>query len=261
MSLGAIILVGVLLVVLLQPLLTPKLFNVSSLPAPAAPQSDSALAPAPLAPPASEEVVTIQDLPVLLPETPLIPDEIPQPVAGFSVPVIRGEESILAPERSGGAHGPAFPLRLVIPAIEVDAPIEPVGLQMIYDDDKHYLQWVVPRGHSVGWHNSSASLGETGNTVLNGHNNIHGNVFQDLVDLAPGDEVILYDSDKPHVFRVTQREILKERGQPLGVRVDNARWIQPSVDERITMVSCWPSSSNSHRLIVVAEPVKNGGTS
>ena len=119
----------------------------------------------------------------------------------------------------------------------------------------------MPSGYSVGWHNTSASLGEPGNTVLNGHNNIYGNVFQDLVDLAPGDEVILYDSDKPHVFRVTQREILKERGQPLGVRVDNARWIQPLVDERITLVSCWPFTSNSHRLIVVAEPVDNEGTS
>jgi sortase A len=97
--------------------------------------------------------------------------------------------------------------------------------------------------------------------VLNGHNNIYENVFKDLADLAPGDEVILYDSGRQHVFRVTQREILKERGQPLGVRMDNARWIQPSVDERITLVSCWPSSSNSHRLIVVAEPVENKGTS
>jgi sortase A len=207
------------------------------------------------------EVISRQEPPTLLPENRLIPDELSQPVAGFSVPVNRGEEGILAPESSGGAFGPAFPLRLIIPAIEVDAPIEPVGLQMIYEDDERYMQWMVPSGHSVGWHNSSASLGETGNTVLNGHNNIHGNVFQDLVDLAPGDEVIIYDSDKPRVFRVTQREILKERGQPLGVRVDNARWIQPSNDERITLVSCWPSSSNSHRLVVVAEPVENRGTS
>jgi LPXTG-site transpeptidase (sortase) family protein len=261
MSLGAIILVGVLLFVLLQPLLRPKPFNVSSPPAPAVPQSDSPLAPAPQSSPTHVEVAGSQDPLTLLPENRLIADELTQPIAGFSVPVNRGGDSILAPENSVGELGPAFPLRLVIPAIEVDAPIEPVGLQMIYDDDERYMQWEVPRGNSVGWHNSSASLGEKGNTVLNGHNNIHGNVFKDLADLTPGDEVIIYDSDRPHVFQVTKREILKERGQPLGVREDNARWIEPSTDERITLVSCWPPSSNSHRLIVVAEPIENRRTS
>ena len=38
------------------------------------------------------------------------------------------------------------------------------------------------------------------------------------------------------------------------VRLANARWIQPSEDERLTLITCWPYESNTHRLIIVALP-------
>ena len=41
---------------------------------------------------------------------------------------------------------------------------------------------------------------------------------------------------------------------PWAQRVENARWIGHFDDERITMVSCWPYSGNTHRLFVVAKP-------
>lgn len=40
----------------------------------------------------------------------------------------------------------------------------------------------------------------------------------------------------------------------VDVRMDNARWILPSTDERLTLVTCWPAKSNTHRLIIVASP-------
>jgi sortase (surface protein transpeptidase) len=48
--------------------------------------------------------------------------------------------------------------------------------------------------------------------------------------------------------------ILAEEGQEIGVRLENARWLQPSDDERLTLVTCWPQWSNTHRLIIVARP-------
>ncbi len=51
------------------------------------------------------------------------------------------------------------------------------------------------------------------------------------------------------------RKILPDRGQPDEVRRENARWIQPTEDERITLTTCWPYTSNTHRLIIVAKPL------
>jgi sortase A len=62
--------------------------------------------------------------------------------------------------------------------------------------------------------------------------------------------------------------ILPERFESSEVRLQNARWIQHSEDERLTLISCWPYESNTHRVIVVAFPIDvpdqaetNGGTS
>lgn len=49
--------------------------------------------------------------------------------------------------------------------------------------------------------------------------------------------------------------IFPERDVPFETRLENARWILPSEDERITLITCWPYFSNTHRLIIVARPV------
>jgi sortase A len=117
-----------------------------------------------------------------------------------------------------------------------------------------YYQWQVPNAYEAGWHSNSARLGEVGNTVLNGHHNIHGEIFRHLVELKEGDKIILYDADNSFVYLVTETEIMEEQGQPLSVRVKNAQWIEPTEDERITIVTCWPYTDNTHRLVVVARP-------
>jgi len=38
------------------------------------------------------------------------------------------------------------------------------------------------------------------------------------------------------------------------VRQENARWIAPTDDERLTLVTCWPYTNNTHRVVVVAKP-------
>jgi len=152
-----------------------------------------------------------------------------------------------------------WPVRIEIPAIQLDAPIDQVGLTPIQGaDGVTYYQWQVPDAYEAGWHFNSAMLGEPGNTVLNGHHNVYGEVFRDLVDLEPGDEVILYDRNQAYYYVVTDKEILEERDQPLSVRLENAKWIQATEDERVTLITCWPYTDNSHRLVVVAKPVDVG---
>ena len=149
------------------------------------------------------------------------------------------------------------PRRIVIPNIEVDAPVVDVSLTAVENEGQTYYQWQVPTAYEAGWHNTSAPLGQPGNTVLNGHHNIHGEVFGALVDLETGDEIIVYDKVGPHHYTVADVQILPERDQPLEVRKENATWIQPTDDERLTLVTCWPHTDNTHRLIVVAYPAES----
>jgi sortase A len=74
------------------------------------------------------------------------------------------------------------------------------------------------------------------------------------VNLAIGDQVVVYDRERPYSYRVSQAELLPELDQPASVRQTNARWIEMTADERITLVTCWPYTGNSHRLVVVAVP-------
>jgi sortase A len=150
---------------------------------------------------------------------------------------------------------PETPLRLVIPAIQLDAPVIPAETYYVEVDGKEYQQWPTPNEFAAGWHSESAPLGEPGNTVLNGHHNIYGEVFRDLVNLTTGDTIVVYGEGHVYTYMVTNRMILPERFQQIDVRMNNAQWIQSSQDERLTLITCWPYESNTHRLILVAKPL------
>ena len=167
----------------------------------------------------------------------------------------------------GGAFNPSVPAtptlvwvpnRIVIPAIQLDARIVPAEIKTIAYMGKDYPQWKVPNFFAVGWASTSASLGVVGNTVLFGHHNADGEVFAHLVDLQKDDLITLYSGEKEFTYLVVLKMILPERNQPVDIRLQNASWILPSTDERITLLTCWPYVTNTHRLIIVAIPVNVG---
>jgi sortase A len=145
-----------------------------------------------------------------------------------------------------------MPEQIWIDKIKVRARIEPVGPGKRVNNEA--VEWGAPKNKNVGWHDYSARLGEGKNIVLNGHNNIYGAVFRNLYTLAPGDEIRLGAGDKTYVYKVEQVLRLLEKGQPLAVRLKNAEYIQPMNDDRLTIVSCWPPTNNTHRVIVIARP-------
>jgi sortase A len=146
------------------------------------------------------------------------------------------------------------PDRLVISAIKLDSPVIPIGWQTVERNGQTSRIWQVA-DDVVSWHKTSSYPGHTGNMVLNGHHNIKGEVFRYLIDVEVGDEVLVYAKDKVYTYAVSEKHILKELGEPLEVRRLNATWMNPTEDERLTMITCWPYTSNTHRLIVVAKPV------
>ena len=152
-----------------------------------------------------------------------------------------------------------IPDRIVIPSIDLDAAVTPIDYLAVTFEGKIYEQWLAPDYRAVGWHKTSAGLGVPGNTVMNGHHNIKGEVFRDLYRVQKGDEIDVYSGDKTFKYIVVFTAILPERNQPLEVRLANAEWIEPTEDERITLITCWPYESNTHRVVVVAVPVRSDG--
>lgn len=150
---------------------------------------------------------------------------------------------------------PALPTRIVIPAIGVDAPVVPVSWQTVEQDGSTQAAWEVPGLYAAGWHQTSAPLGVPGNTVFNGHNTTNGEIFRDLYTLEIGDTIRVYAGDTPYTYTVTEVLILPEAGQPLEVRIENARYILPTDDERLTLVTCHPYGSLRYRLVVIAHPL------
>lgn len=151
------------------------------------------------------------------------------------------------------------PDRLVIPAIELDTTVIPIGFEKLQFEGEVYDQWLAPDYRAAGWHNTSVGLGVPGNTVLNGHHNIKGEVFRDLYRLQAGDQLLMYSGSEEFEYVVVFTAILEERNQPLEVRLANAEWIKPTEDERVTLITCWPYESNTHRVVVVAVPVRAAG--
>jgi LPXTG-site transpeptidase (sortase) family protein len=167
----------------------------------------------------------------------------------------------------GESYTLRIPRHIEIPSIDLDAEIGFASLRDVEIDGKTYQQWVAP-ADLVGWHYESAVLGEPGNTVLNGHHNVFGEVFKELSLVEKGDQIVIQSDYGDFYYKVASVMILPERFESSEVRLQNARWIQHSEDERLTLISCWPYESNTHRVIVVAFPIDvpdqaetTGGTS
>jgi len=169
------------------------------------------------------------------------------------------------PPPSGGATPTPLPeatpiplswARVQVPSVGIDTAIVPVGWQLVGPPEARYAEWEVA-AFAAGHHKDSARPGQVGNVVLSGHHNILGEVFRDLWSLQPGDEILLTDSTGT-LYRYVTREvhILPDAGMPPEVRASYLRYLQRTREPILTMVTCWPYESNTHRTIVVADLVR-----
>ena len=81
-----------------------------------------------------------------------------------------------------------------------------------------------------------------------------------LYKLEAGDIIYVFSGGVTFTYKVAEIQLLKEKDVSLEIRKENAAWISPGVDERLTLVTCWPKRSNTHRLIIVAEPYDEAQT-
>jgi len=136
-----------------------------------------------------------------------------------------------APPQPVPTPSAAYPSRIVIPSIDIDAPI--VG-GVAWEDLKKGV------GHLPG----SANPGERGNMYLAAHNDIFGEIFRYLDKMELGDEFIVYSNDQAYRYVVTSKRVI----DPTDVSV-----MYPTTEPIATLQTCYPYLVDTHRLVVVGE--------
>lgn len=139
-----------------------------------------------------------------------------------------------------------------IPAIDVLAPVSPVGWQTDWVEGE-LPGWDNPEA-AVGWALTSALPGDAGNIILYGHNNIDSSVFKNLYTLQPGDTIRLQTGEGEVEYSVAEVKIFPAQDAATDREIFNT-WMKPTCAPRLTLISCWPPDNNTHRVIVIAYPV------
>lgn len=127
--------------------------------------------------------------------------------------------------------GPESPVRIQIPAINVDAPI-------VSGTDWEALKRGV--GHQIG----TGMPGRSGNVVLSAHNDIYSEIFRYLDQLSPGDEIVIHTLTQQYRYIVRETQIVS----PYAVGV-----MDPTRNPTTTLISCYPYQVDNQRIVVFAE--------
>jgi sortase A len=150
-----------------------------------------------------------------------------------------------------GDHYPKLPSRVVriaSPNIKLDTKV--------YEVYAVKGAWEVA-DYAAGHNYNSANPGEGGNIVLSGHNNYRGEVFRYLEFLKPGDEIDVWNfAGQEFKYKVDNIEKLKEAGVPMAERLAHGKVMDPTPYEQLTLITCWPYTTYTHRLIVTAKPMQ-----
>lgn len=141
---------------------------------------------------------------------------------------------------------------LSIPQINLEAPIVALGTRQREVDGVAVQRLLVPNAFAVGWDVRSVEPGLGGNTILVGHNNLYGGVFSKVHTLGYGAEISVWSDRGVFSYFISEIQYIPEDGEPLSTRLANARWLQATSDNRLTLITCWPLEQSTHRLIVVA---------
>ena len=159
-------------------------------------------------------------------------------------------------ELAAREYGPRLILEVDIPAIEVSSPVVAVGwVAKETGTGATEIEWDSPES-LAGWAVTSALPGDGSNVILYGHNNLDASVFRDLGGVRRGDEVSLKTGEGTSVYRVSEVHFLKIAFASAEDMEDYEQYLRPTPKEQLTIISCWPPVSNTHRVVVIARPVR-----
>ena len=154
----------------------------------------------------------------------------------------------------------SLPVRLVMPWLRLDVPVVEMSWQVKDTPDGPVSEWMVP-DNAAGHHANSARLGEVGNVVISGHNNIKGKVFKPISvafdpkqpDKFLGEQIQVVAADgRTFNYVVKTIHFFLEKGATLAERQANGRVMDATSEPMLTIITCWPPSSNTHRIVIQA---------
>jgi LPXTG-site transpeptidase (sortase) family protein len=145
---------------------------------------------------------------------------------------------------------PAMPVRLVVPALKIKAPIQPIEV------DSHAVLDPPRNPRDVGWWQRSARPGaKQGQTVLTGHT-VHtgGGVMDDLAKLHRGQLVKVVTPKGTMTYRTT-RVVTWSKGELARNAV--AIFAQKRTDLRLVLITCsgWTGSYYTSNVVAFAKPL------
>lgn len=72
-------------------------------------------------------------------------------------------------------------------------------------------------------------------------------IFAKLGNIISGDEIEIKYNGKTYMYKVIKKEV---------VTADDTSVIDPTIDEQLTLMTCWPVGTDQKRLIIIANPTK-----
>jgi LPXTG-site transpeptidase (sortase) family protein len=145
--------------------------------------------------------------------------------------------------------------RIIIPRINKNVPIVNVSTQSLIRRDWAGLEADIQEALKGGvvHYPGTAEPGQNGNVVVTGHSSYFPwdpgrfkDVFALLHDVVVGDEILIYNDQKPYRYTVTEKTI---------VLPDKIDVLTQQGEDKLTLITCTPVGTNLKRLIVVAKPV------
>jgi sortase A len=151
-------------------------------------------------------------------------------------------------------------VQLLIPDLGLDIPVVEVSWDVVEEGGTWRSVWQTADG-AGGHHRNSANPGEAGNVVIAGHHNTRGEVFRDVSEIGQvgnpldeGDEILLVAEDgQQYTYRVAEWQRFPVEGVGEAAGQAYGRYLAIGTRPILTLITCWPYESNSHRVVVVAE--------
>jgi len=152
---------------------------------------------------------------------------------------------VAMPPTSSAGWGPN---RVVVPALGVDAPVDPVGTIggiLVPPDDPGRLGW---------WRDGAGPGDRRGSVLITGHT-VHtgGGAMDHLGDVAPGAVIRVQASGRWFSYRVD--EVSHFLRQTLAAQADQV--FDQATSPRLVLITCerWDGTAYAGNTVVVAEPV------
>ena len=142
-----------------------------------------------------------------------------------------------------------------LPSIGVESAVVAVGWTVTgaSDPSADAAEWDSP-GQAVGWVLTSGLPETGGNIILYGHNNMYGSVFKYLWKMQPGDGISLGNGLEARQYIVDRVLVLPVLNANPTQKQAYLVYLAETEQPRLTLISCWPPESNTHRVVVIAYP-------